>query len=472
MDAVVGQSGRTCSGLLRVLAMSLVVPLLLTACVNAASSPTAGATAAPTESPSAVPSDSPTEAPTATAAPNATAVPTATASPTPTVTPEPTAKGTAASAQWTGIKWTSVGPIAGLVPATPAADLSTDVNVFGWSRGYVAFGSSYDMASMDASTSNLVSSSSTDAVHWTTPKPMSVAGLTYAVEVTSVSETPSALVAIGRIVGVACGGPSTVSAMWSSLDGLTWSRVTPPADFASASVYTVDGGPSGFIAFGHLKDGLTQSLWTSSDGRTWHSKLLPKSVFGNVVVQGATSLAAGFAVSGAVESGEGCGGPQYETPSLWWSADGGAWTRATLTGAAPATNSTISVTRINSRTYMAVANQWDEATQAVTTKVWVTSDGRTWKVVPSPAPMLVATIITDGRQGLAISTAPTDPVSPVTPLMVATVDDDLSVRVLTQTGDMPTVEESVNAWNTTLGPAGLVVVGMDTHSLWLGEPVR
>ena len=93
-------------------------------------------------------------------------------------------------------------------------------------------------------------------------------------------------------------------------------------------------------------------------------------------------------------------------------------------------------------------------------------------MVPSPGPMLVATIITDGRQGLAISTAPTDPVSPVTPLMVATVDDDLSVRVLTQTGDMPTVEESVNAWNTTLGPAGLVVVGMDTHSLWLGEPVR
>ena len=454
---------------LRILEISLVAPVLLAGCVNAAASAEPSATATSYEPASAIPSDSPSASPSATATPEPTATATATA--TPTANPTPIPHPSVVPAKWTGIKWTSLGPVPDFTTATGDANVSTDMSVFGWSRGYVAFDSSMDMTMMDASSSTLMSASSADGVNWSTARPMNLAGLTFAVGITSVAESPSGLLAIGRMMGVACGGPSTVSAMWTSTDGITWSRVTPPADFASASVYQVDGGPSGFIAFGVLQDGLTQALWISSDGRTWHSKLLPKSVFGKVIVQGATSLPAGFVVSGAVESGEGCGGTQYQTPSLWWSADGTAWTRATLTGAAPATNSSMAVTRINDHTYMAVASEWNDATQVMTTKVWVTGDGRTWRQVTSPSPLLDAAIRTNGSEGVAISDAAGNPSLTSTPFTVAAIGDDLSVRVLAQTGDVPTVEQSATAWGSTLGPAGLLVPNNDGSNLWLGVPV-
>jgi len=258
--------------------------------------------------------------------------------------------------------------------------------------------------------------------------------------------------------------------MWTSTDGVAWTRVSPPADFASASVYTVDGGHPGFIATGTLKDGLTQAIWTSSDGRSWLSKILPKSAFGEVIVQGATAFAGGYVASGAIRGDDGCGGPRYLTPSLWWSADGTAWSRAPLAGAAPATAASMTVTKVSDNALMAVANEWDAATQVSSTKVWVTGDGRAWRQVASPSSLLGDVIQTDGQHGLAISDAGADPLQTSTPLTVATVADDLSVRVLVEVGDVPTVAQQVSAWSGTLGPAGLVVLSGDGSKLWLGVP--
>jgi hypothetical protein len=301
---------------------------------------------------------------------------------------------------------------------------------------------------------------------------MPAAGIDYPLSITAVLEGPTGLLAIGRITGIACGGPSTVSAMWTSSDGVAWSRVTPPADFASASVYTVDGGSSGYIATGILKDGLTQGLWVSVDGRSWHSKLLPKSVFGQVIVQGGTSFASGFVVSGAIRGDEGCGGYQFQTPSLWWSRDGAAWSRATLTGTAPSTDSTMSVTRVNDHTLMAIASEWNAATQTSSTRVWVTSDGKTWKPVAKPSSSLDSNIRTDGLQGLAIIDNNVDPAQTQPPLTIAAVGDDLSVSVLPQTGSAPTAAQSPTAWDSSVGPAGLVVLSSDASILWLGMPLR
>jgi hypothetical protein len=466
MGAVVGSRGRTNPGSLKVIAISLVVPLLLTACVNATSSAAPSAPPAPTATPSAVPSASPTEAPAATLAP------TATTTPVPTPTAEPTPKASPRPGQWTGIKWTALGKIPQLYPAnSDAPDTYSIVNVYGFSRGYVGF-QTIVTSNSRTGTGSMVSTFSSDAVSWTPDKALSAAGIDYPLSITAVLESPAGLLAIGRITGMACGGPSTVSAMWTSTDGLSWSRVTPPADFASASVYTIDGGSSGYIATGILKDGITQALWVSSDGRTWHSKLLPKSVFGDVIVQGGTSFAGGFVVSGAVRGDEGCGGYRYQTPSLWWSSDGSAWTRSTLTGTAPSTDSTMSVARVNDHTLMAIANEWNDATQTSTTRFWVTSDGRTWKLVAKPSSYLGSNIRTDGNQGLAIVDNNVDPAQTAAPLTIAAVGDDLSARVLPQTGDAPTAAQSPMAWNSSIGPAGLIVLSADGSNLWLGTPLR
>jgi hypothetical protein len=343
--------------------------------------------------------------------------------------------------------------------------------VYGWSRGYVGF-QTIVTANSRTGTGSMVSTSSADALTWTLDRAMPTAGIDYPLSITAVLESPAGLLAIGRITGMACGGPSTVSAMWTSSDGATWNRVSPPADFAAASVYTVDGGSSGYIATGILKDGLTQALWVSADGRTWNSKLVPKSVFGQVIVQGGTSFAGGFVLSGAIRGDEGCGGYRYQTPSLWWSADGAAWSRATLTGTAPSTDSTMSVTRVNDHTLMAIANEWNAATQTSSTRVWATSDGRSWKPAAKPSSMLGSNIRTDGFQGLAIIDNNVDPAQTQLPLTIAAVGDDLLVRVLSQTGAVPTAAQSPMAWNSSIGPAGIVVLSADASVLWLGTPLR
>jgi hypothetical protein len=370
----------------------------------------------------------------------------------------------------------------------------TNVSLYGWSRGYVGFRAAVDQSSAAADSVTMVSTFSTDGLHWTAGRALDIEGLKSLVDITQVVEGPSGLLAVGRYPGAGCGGPATVDALWTSTDGLAWSLVQPPADFASASVYTIDGGSLGYIASGMLKDGVTQAVWLSGDGRSWSQVPLPKSTFGEVVVDGATSFAAGYVVSGAVRGDEGCGGYALLTPSLWWSADGKSWTRSTLPGAAPANDAWMTVNRVSDHSLMAIATEWNAATQVGSVgsrisiarparliatewnaatqvssqKVWVTTDGRTWNVVASPSSMLGSDILTNGQRGLVVVEPGPGSDGPPT---VATVGDDLTVKTLSQTGDVPIYSAAVSpVWLTALGPTGVVILSADGLDLWLGMP--
>ena len=459
-------SGSQAQGLKGV-AISILISALVVGCTTAGASPIPGGSGAsiapsPSAADSATPEASASVEVSPAVAPSETPVATATvgASSSPLTT-----------GRWTGIKWTNLGRIAQLAPppAFPESSM-TDVSVFGWSRGYVGFQVLVTDDSSPVQQYSLVSTSSQDAVHWTADRPMAHPALDYAVEITGLEEDSTGLLAVGRMPPAACGGPATVKAMWTSTDGLTWSLVTLPADFASASVYTVDGGSAGFIATGILKDGATQAVWLSADGRSWHQGALPKSTFGDVLVQGGTAFGGGFVVSGAVRGDEGCGGYRLLTPSLWWSTDGKGWTRATLTGAAPATDAWMAVTKISDHALMAIASEWNEVTQVSSEKVWVTTDGRTWKQILSPSKTLDSTIRTDGRQGLALVQPDANPPETDGPVVVSAVDDDLTVRPLPQTGAVPMASQSPSSWVSSMGPAGLVMMSNDYAILWLGAP--
>ena len=452
---------------LKGVAISILIGSLVAGCS------TAGATPIPGGSPASIaPSPSAADS----VAPEANASAEISPSTVPSETPVATATaGPSASPQtatrWTGIKWTNLGRVAQLAPpATVSNSSATNVSVFGWSHGYVGFQMIVTDDSSAVQKYTLVSTSSSDAVHWTADSPMAHPALDFAVEITGLEEGPSGLLAVGRELPAACGGPATVKAMWTSTNGLTWTLVAPPADFASASVYTLDGGSSGFIATGLLKDGVTQVVWLSADGRSWHQGALPKSTFGSVLVQGGTAFGGGFVASGAVRGDEGCGGYQLLTPSLWWSTDGKGWTRAALSGAAPATNSSVAVTKISDHALMAVASEWNAVTQVSSEKVWVTSDGRTWKQIVSPSKLLDSRIRTDGRQGLAVVDSDANPPATDGPVGVAAVDDDLTVRLLPQTGNVPMASQSPSSWVSSMGPAGLVMMSDDYSIFWLGVP--
>jgi hypothetical protein len=453
------------------LAIFLITSALVAACVGSGASPSPSLSASPIATGSASTSAPSEAAPSVSALPDtsASASASAQAGETANASPEPPTE-SLVPGRWTGITWKALGQIPELAQATgDSTDTYTASDVYGWSRGYVGFRTVATQGQRSDSFT-VTSTSSSDASHWTAGRAMNVAGLTYALEITSVVEGPAGLLAIGRITGMACGGPPTVAAMWTSVDGLTWSRVTPPADFTSATVYTVDGGTAGFIATGVMKDGVTQGLWISADGRTWHSVALPKSVFGEVVVQGATGFGGGFVLSGAIRGDDGCGGPRYVTPSLWWSPGGTAWTRATLPGVAPVTDSWMTVTKVSDQALMAIANEWDAATQVSSIKVWLSGDGRIWKQIQHPSSMLQSTIRSDGKQGLAVIEPTLEGAQTDGPVSVIAVDDDLSVRILKEDGAVPMESQGVNPWGTTLGPAGLVMMSTDATMLWLGVP--
>lgn len=409
---------------------------------------------------------------TATPSPSPSASTQASASPTPQSTPAPLSSiGTAPAGTWSGIQWIAAGAV---FPQTPVPSTTTgdwQVSLFGWSQGYVGFRTAFDDSSLtQAPTVDMVSTASADGLHWTAGRPIDIEGLTDVVDITAVLEGPSGLLAVGYHPPTTCGGPSTVEALWTSPDGLTWTRVQSPAFFTSASVYTVDAGSTGYIASGTLKDGVTQAVWLSADGRSWRQVALTKATFGNFVVDGATDFAAGYVISGTVASNGGCGGEaSVFTPSLWWSANGTSWTRSKLTGAGPASDAWVTVNRISDHALMAIASRWDDTSQTYDQLVWVTSDGRTWNVVKSPSTMLSTNILTNGQRGLLVL-APSDDNGPPT---IATVGDDLTVTTLNQTGGGP-VGSSTNwaSWMpfAAFGPTGVVILSSDGLNLWLGVP--
>jgi hypothetical protein len=233
---------------------------------------------------------------------------------------------------------------------------------------------------------------------------------------------------------------------------------------ASASVYTVDAGSTGYIATGAPKGGTTPAVWISQDGRSWHRLNLVTSTFGGAVVDGATDFAAGFVISGAVRGDGTCGGYQTLTPSLWWSKDGTSWTRAKLAGVAPASDAWMTVTRINDRCLMAVANEWNASTQVTSQRVWVTSDGQTWTVVNSPSPMLDRGVMSNWQRGIVV----VSPANNQGPSTIVNVGDDLAVTPVGQTGAVPTYSEDTSGWMWALGPNGMVSLSYDGLDLRVG----
>ena len=228
-----------------------------------------------------------------------------------------------------------------------------------------------------------------------------------------------------------------------------WTRVQLPADFVSASVYTVDAGSAGYIATGMLKDGVTPAVWVSADGKSWHRAALPKSTSSEVVIDGGTALAGGYILSGAQEMDMGCGMSEF-IPSLWWSADGSSWTPGKVPGAMPAGHAWMTLNRISDHAVMANAQQWDANGQELPRQVWVTRDGRTWKLVASPSSLLNSSILTNGQRGLIASHGAAGFGAPV----ISTVDDDLTVTTLSQSGDGPVDSETFQPVGGSLRAGG------------------
>jgi hypothetical protein len=114
--------------------------------------------------------------------------------------------------------------------------------------------------------------------------------------------------------------------VWTSVDGLTWSRVPHDAEiFGGARVQSVTVGGPGLVAVGSVRftSGEIAAVWTSADGRIWSRVPYARKVFGDGLGYATVdmlSVAAGGPGLVAV------GGPNGAA-FVWTSVDGITWSR-------------------------------------------------------------------------------------------------------------------------------------------------
>jgi hypothetical protein len=424
------------------LASMAVVAVGCSSAATPAPSLASDASPAATAAPTAMPSASPTPA----------ASPDPTPPPTPTASPTPPAVGQAPAGSWSALHWQQAGGL----PLGP-----TEIGIHGWSGGYVAFEQSPGVNDNgDELPVTIRASSSRDGITWTAPTTL-VSGLRGMIQIETVVEGPSGLLALAYHYGDTCGGPEPVDAMWSSADGRAWQRLPMPKAFTTGSVETIAGGPAGYIALGTKSDAGAPAIWTSRTGANWASRPLPTVSSGTLAIDGVASVADGFLVVGAVLGEGGCGGPAHIHPAIWYAADASSWTRVSLPGAMTSPNTSLVVRRFGDR-LLAI-----QSTGAIdTARAWTSTDGRTWTRVADVSSDIAYVPDSDGVHAVTVI----EPDSGTGPATVIGVAPDGTTLTLTQDGDLPTESEEGPSTLYAVGPTGLLAYAADGTGSWLGIP--
>jgi hypothetical protein len=363
--------------------------------------------------------------------------------------------GQAPAGPWSALHWIQAG-------ALPLGPSKLDININGWSGGYVAFEQSPDTDDNGNELPETIrASSSRDGITWTAPTTL-VSGLDGMIAIQTVVEGPSNLLALGYPYGDTCGGPAPITAMWSSSDGLAWKRLTMPKAFTTGEVQTIAGGPAGFIAMGTKNDAGAPAIWTSRSGTAWASRPLPTVASGTFALDSVASFAHGFLLVGAVLDEGGCGGPGHVHPAIWCSADASSWTRITLQGAATSANTGLSVRRFGDRllAIQTVGNA-DKA------RAWTSTDGRTWTRVADVSADLAYGPQSDDAHDMTVI-GPDSGTGPIA--TVIGIAPDGTTVTMSQDGDIPTESEDGPLTLYAIGPTGLFAYVADGTGSWLGIP--
>ncbi len=120
------------------------------------------------------------------------------------------------------------------------------------------------------------------------------------------------------------------SAVWTSPDGLTWSRVEQQNAFDGAYMYSVAAGDGILVAVGFDHQAGSQNssnvagqsvVWISQDGIAWTRLDHDEEVFGQSVMYDVTYGPNGFLAVGWKTA------PDWDDPVFWHSLDGLDWNR-------------------------------------------------------------------------------------------------------------------------------------------------
>jgi hypothetical protein len=153
------------------------------------------------------------------------------------------------------------------------------------------------------------------------------------ISVTDVAVEGAGWLAVGRedpACQTNCGLAPVRAIVWTSTDGLHWTRVPDQASFRGAAMTAVAAAEGGFVAVGLA--GAYAAAWTSADGQTW-SRAPDAKLFHalpSADVSASTTMISVASGHGRVVAigYEGAGGGHGPAARAWWSTDGQGWTEA------------------------------------------------------------------------------------------------------------------------------------------------
>ena len=255
--------------------------------------------------------------------------------------------------------------------------------------GLVAVGSSWD-GEEDRNVGVAVVWTSPDGVVWSrVPHDEAVFGGSGAQSMSSVTVGGPGLVAVGSSWEE--DRTDVAAAVWTSPDGVNWSRVPHNkeifggAGFQNMQSVTV-GGP-GLVAVGSEDGGLEPgaAVWTSVDGITWSRVPHNKEIFGGEDSRQMQTDGAGRkAMNGVTAGGPGLvavGSDGFDA-AVWTSPDGVTWSRVPHDESVFGGATTQSMWSVTVASPGLVAVGGDSSGDDVAAAVWTSPDGVNWSRVP------------------------------------------------------------------------------------------
>jgi hypothetical protein len=197
----------------------------------------------------------------------------------------------------------------------------------------------------------------------------------------------------GQMNDVTVGGPGLVAvgadvsgaAVWTSIDGVSWSRVPHHGALSGDAVMSsvTVGGP-GLVAVGQFvaaDDIGAAAVWTSSDGISWTRVPHSDAVFGNAGISSVTVGGPGLVAVGS-DYLAGDGG----AAAAWTSADGVSWSRvphdeAVMGGEG---NQSMDAVTVGGPGLVAIGGD-TVSDHEIDAAVWTSADGLSWSRVPHDA---------------------------------------------------------------------------------------
>lgn len=346
---------------------------------------------------------------------------------------------------------------------------SASVDVFGWSKGFVAL----ELGTNDSGqVDNAIPYASSDGLTWHRGKPISFAAIdedSNGPDDFYMVEGPAGLAIIATEEPAVCGWePPILDAVLKSQDGLNWSFINLQPFDGDANY--VGGGGAGYLMTGAGSQGDVGVAWTSSDLVIWHKVALDSAGFKGSLIQGAAVFSGGFVMTGYSWSQSGCTDPLAPNkPAAWLSADGVSWSPVNLPGSLAGANVETNVIRITDQLLLVEASTSKGGKVTVTD--WISSDGASWSQIPDPGPD-VSQLIEDGVRAFEIhcpdnSVAGCQKSQPT----IQQLDSNLVAKTVAQTGfaiaDL--LPESWPGDNLAVGPTGFVYVD-DDGTVWFGSP--